>query len=360
MRVCVAGGGIAGTLLAWRLAQRPEIEHVELLLGEDGGADATRLSGGVVRAYERHPEARRLAVASLAELLSSPVLRTWSRYRETGAAYLRANDDPLQAELQAIEAMVPGSARIATGAELARMGWAALPAGTVGVIERRAGHIRAAQLRSALLSDLAMRANVRVVRAATGAVVVHGDGTVAASADKRRQRSCDVAVLAAGAWTPSLLRTSGLAAAGLRTKAIQCATYAVRGRRPSPFVDETTGLYGTPAGDGELMLGMVTEEWDVKPGRRPPSATLHATAAQIARARMPWLELGRMLATVNATDCYCDPPVLALRPVAGAPGVIWTFTGGCGGSVKTALAASREAARQLLGAQRLQPSTHGE
>jgi glycine/D-amino acid oxidase-like deaminating enzyme len=62
MRVCIAGGGIAGTLLAWRLAQLRDVEHVELLLGEDGRADATQLSAGLVHGYERHPEGRRLAV----------------------------------------------------------------------------------------------------------------------------------------------------------------------------------------------------------------------------------------------------------------------------------------------------------
>ena len=59
-------------------------------------------------------------------------------------------------------------------------------------------------------------------------------------------------------------------------------------------------------------------------------------------------------------DRYCDPPVRALRPVIGEHSVIWTFTGGSGGSVKTALAASREAAEQLLCARQLQHSTHGE
>jgi glycine/D-amino acid oxidase-like deaminating enzyme len=359
MRVCIAGGGIAGTLLAWRLAQRREVEHVELLLGEDGRTDATELSGGVVRAYERHPEGRRLALESLGELLSSTVLRAWSRYRETGALYLRAGDDVLHGELQEIEARLPGSASVATHAELAGMGWAGLPAETVGVLERRAGYISASRLRSALLADLAARAKVRIVPVATGAVVVQGDGTVTTSTSGRR-RSYDVAVLATGAWTPDVLFASGLPSAGLRTKSIQCATYAVRGRRPMPFADESTGLYGKPTADGRLMLGMATEEWDVAPGRRPPTEVLHATAARIAVARMPWLQLGRMHATVNATDCYCDPPVLALRPVTGDHGAIWTFTGGSGGSVKTALAASREAAAALLGVRQLQPSTHGE
>jgi glycine/D-amino acid oxidase-like deaminating enzyme len=358
MRVCVAGGGIAGTLFAWRLAQRPEVEHVELLLGNERRTDATELSGGVVRAYERHPEARRLAVESLSELLSSTVLRAWSGYRETGALSLRAGDDGLSGELLAIEARLPRSARLATAAELARLGWAGLPLGTVGVVERRAGYVSATRLRCAIIADLAARSNVRVVQAAAESVVVRAGGTMIASTSGSR-RIYDVVVLATGAWTPSVLFASGFPSAGLRTKAIQCATYAVRGRRPMPFGDETSGLYGKPTGDGWLMLGLATEQWDVAPGRRPPTESLHATAVQIARTRMPWLQLGRVLATVNATDCYCDPPILALRSVTGGRGAIWTFTGGSGGSVKTALAASREAAAQLLCAHQLQPSTHG-
>lgn len=350
MRVCIAGGGIAGTLLAWRLAQRREVEHVELLLGEDGRTDATELSGGVVRAYERHPEGRRLALESLGELLSSSVLRAWSRYRETGVVYLRAGDDALHGELHAIDRQLPGSAQLMDGSELADIGWAGLPAGTVGVFERRAGYVSAAALRSAVLADLVSRTNVRVVRASASAVVVLSDGTVSALSRGRR-RSHDVAVLATGAWTPGVLSASGLRSTGLRTKSIQCATYAVRGRRPMPFADETSGLYGRPTADGQLMLGLAG---------RAPTALLHTTAARIARARMPWLQLGRALATVNATDCFCDPPVLALRPVAGEPNVIWTFTGGSGRSVKTALAASREGAEQLLNARQLQHSTHGE
>ncbi|HEV7804822.1 MAG TPA: FAD-binding oxidoreductase [Solirubrobacteraceae bacterium] len=359
MRVCITGGGIAGTLLAWRLARRSDVEHVELLLGEAGATDATGLSGGVVRAYERHPEGRRLAVDSLDELLSSRVLRAWAGYCETGALYLRPDDPALAGELAEIDARVPGSARVATRDELSGDGWAGLPGATVAVVERRAGHVNPSRLRTALLADLTARPNVRVVRAAAGAVLVRADGTVTATT-AGRSRPCDVAVLAAGAWTPGVLHASGLPSAGLRTKSIQCATYAVRGRRPLPFADETSGLYGRPLAGGRLLLGLATEEWDVAPGRRAPTQALHAAAARLARERMPWLRLGNAVTTVNATDCYCDPPVLALRPVAGEHGPIWTFTGGSGGSVKTALAASKEAAAQLLRTRLPQPSTHGE
>jgi glycine/D-amino acid oxidase-like deaminating enzyme len=296
-------------------------------------------------------------VASLAELRSSAVLRTWSGYVETGAVYLRdEGDGGLPDELGAIEAGLPGSVSLADGRELRCLGWTGLPAGTVGILERRAGYVNAAALRSALLADLAPRANVRVVAAAAGRVIVHADGTITASPSPSR-RIYDVAILAAGAWTPGILRASGLPAAGLRTKAIECATYAVRGRRPVPFADETSGLYGKPTADGRLMLGVASDEWDVAPGVRLSARTLHARVTRIARARMPWLELGPALVTVNATDCYCDPPVLALRPVAGEHGSIWTFTGGSGGSLKTALAASREAAEHLLGDRRRQPMT---
>jgi glycine/D-amino acid oxidase-like deaminating enzyme len=358
MRVCITGGGIAATTLAWRLAQRPEVKHLDILLGEDGRTDATELSGGVVRAYERDPEARRLATESLGELLSSTVLRAWSRYRESTTVYLRKGDGGLHRELDALEARLPGSAWVATTAKLAQLGWAGLPAGTVGVVERRGGYISATRLRSALVADLAARPNVRVVRAAAGAVAACADGTVTACSG-RRLRTYDAVVVATGAWTPSVLSANGLPAAGLRTKAIRCATYAVCGRRPMPFADETSGLYGRPIADGQLMLGMATEEWDVVPGHRPATEAPHATAARIARRRMPWLQLGRVLTYINATDCYCDPPILALRPVAVEPGPIWTFTGGSGGSVKTALAASRQAAEQLLGARQPQHSFQG-
>ncbi|MEY2516469.1 MAG: lysine N6-hydroxylase [bacterium] len=357
MRVCILGGGIAGTLLAWRLSARPEVEHVELLLG-DGRTDATGRSGGVVRGYERHPEARRLAAKSLAELRFSPLLRGWADYRETGALYLCRAHDALDGELHELDERLPGSVRLATARELERLGWAGLPAGVVGVAERSAGHVAAGRLRAALLADLAGRPDVRVVRACAAVIVHPGGGVTTAVADQRRTH--DVAVLATGAWTPAVLRASGLSATGLRTKAIRCATFAVGGRVPVPFADETTGLYGTPTGDGRLLLGIATHDWDVEPDRRAPSATPTAAIARLAATRLPRLRLGRALRTVDATDCYCDPPILALRAVAGEDGVVWTFTGGSGGSVKTALAASREAAEQLLGARRPALTTTGK
>ncbi len=55
-----------------------------------------------------------------------------------------------------------------------------------------------------------------------------------------------------------------------------------------------------------------------------------------------------MLPTVDEQELTTDPG-LALRPVPGIP-ALFTFTGGAGGSAKTALAASRRASARLVAA----------
>jgi glycine/D-amino acid oxidase-like deaminating enzyme len=351
VRVCIVGGGLAGTLLAWRLAQTPDVRHVELLLGAQGRVDATSVSGGVVRGYEPRPAQRRLAIDSLAELRDSATLRQWSGYREVGSVYLRPSQPGLGAEVREIDARARGTVTLATDNELAKLGWAGLPAGTVGVLERLAGYVSPWRLRTALIADLTVRPRVTVSPADLETLTVLGDGAVRCSF-AAGSRVYDVAVVAAGPWTPGLLARNGLGSPRLRTKAIQYTVYAVAGVRPPPFVDETTGLYGRPTGHGGLLLGLAGDEWDVPPGTRPARTHLQREAARLAANRLPALALVSALSSVNASDCYCDHPLLSLRPVAGSAGGVVTFTGGSGGSVKTALAASRRAARHLVGRRR--------
>jgi glycine/D-amino acid oxidase-like deaminating enzyme len=391
VRVLVIGGGLAGSLLAWRLAQRPGTA-VEVRTGHAGadgaggvgGADATAASGGAVRAYDTLPEQRELAIASLVELLGSPVLRAWAGYRETGFAYLRHRaavlgaDAALAAEVAEIERALPGSADLTTPAEAFGASGASGASGGHGsgadgpgwagdgtrvvVRERRAGQTSPGGLRDAVLADLAARPRA-VLRDAPL------DRLTAAMA-----REYDAVVLAVGAWTPALLRASGLPAGGYRTRSIQYAVYDAGPARPPAFTDEQTGLYGLPTADGGLLLGVPTTEWDAPPGAtsvtlsrpsptesrldQPASRTGQPTsrpdeAARLAGLCFPRLKLGDARRRVGAADCYCDPPVLALRPVSGLNGAVprlFTFTGGSGGCAKSALAASQRAADQLTGA----------
>ncbi len=333
MRVCVAGCGLAGSLLAWRLAQRPGIE-VDLLTGPGGVTDATAASGGAVRAYDPLPRQRELAIASLAELLASRLLRQWADYRETGFAYLRGAGADLAGEIAEIERELPGSAELTTPAEVfptedGRPGWTGERPGVV-VRERRAGYISPAALRKAVIADLAGRPGARVRQAALDSA--------------RTASGYDAVVLAAGAWTTRLLRALEMPTGAYRTRSIQYAVYDAGSWRPPGFADEQTGLYGRPTADGGLLLGVPTTEWDVPPGATPVTGSWHDRALQLAVGCFPLLKLGHARQRVSAADCYCEPPVLALREVA--PGM-FTFTGGSGGGAKSALAASECAAAEL-------------
>jgi glycine/D-amino acid oxidase-like deaminating enzyme len=335
VRACIVGGGLAGSLLAWRLAAGTGPAagwDVELVLGDRGAADATAASGGAVRAYEEDPERRRLAAASLVELLASPTLRRWAGYRETESVCLRPDPAGLAGAVAEIEAVLPGSADILRADELERAGWAGLPEGAVGLRERRAGYLSPGRLRDAVLADLAARGvSIRDGRMAT---------------DELRDPRWDAVVLAAGAWTPAVLAAAGLPAAGYRTKSIQYVLHRVDGWRPPAFVDGLTGLFGRPTAEGGLLLGLPTERWEVDPDAPPPDRALPGAAAELVGARFPPLRLGGGGRPVTSSDCYAGAPGLSLRRVVDTY-PLFTFTGGAGGSAKTALAASARAAVQL-------------
>ena len=105
MRICVVGTGLAGSLLAWRLAAD---RTVRVDLAGSPAADATTASGGVARGFETLPEQRELALDSLRELLDSALLRAWSGYRETGSTYVPSGlpAAELETAVKEIEAIV--------------------------------------------------------------------------------------------------------------------------------------------------------------------------------------------------------------------------------------------------------------
>lgn len=352
MRVCVIGGGLAGCLLAWRLAGTRQVGQLDLLVAAAPGADATEVSGGSVRAFEADPAVSRLATDSMVELLGSRLLREWSGYVETGSVYLRDGAGVPAEQLADIERALPGSVQVLAGERLSKRGWRGVPAGSTAVIERRAGYLSPAGLRRAVLRELLAWPGVDVHQAAVQAVQPRPGGGLACRLAGGAVRTYDLVVLATGRWTPRLLTGSGLPADQFHTKSIQYGVYLADGTLPPAFVDETTGLYGRPMPAGRLLLGLPVEEWGVDPDLPPTTPASQLRAAELAVERFADLRLGPAVGRVAAADCYATERTLQLRPVALPGGQLFTFTGGSGGSAKTALAASRRAAIQLVGVPR--------
>jgi glycine/D-amino acid oxidase-like deaminating enzyme len=326
MRIAIIGGGLAGSLLAWRLAADPRV-RVALATGPRVTRDATSVSGGAVRGYESHPVQRALAIESLVELIGSKILRAWAGYRP-GRSLIVESAPPadLGDAVDDVNRQLPRSAAVCDTTALERLGWADLGPDTVAVLEERAGRILPGALRDSVLADLARRRNVTVALQLAGGY--------------------DVLVYAAGAWTPGLLARAGYSAAGYRTKAIRYTVFRCGDWRPPVFSDGR--LYGMPLDGGRLLLGQATDDWDVAPD--VPAFVSTVDFAALTRRRLPRLRLGPVVRRAGAADCYTEPAVLALRSVAGN---VFVFSGGSGGSAKTALAASARAAAELLGARTL-------
>lgn len=345
MRVGIVGTGLAGCALAWRLHQLDPSTDIELVAGaaaSRGVLDASAASGGLMRGFEPNAAACADAAASFAELLDDPALLRCSGFRTTGSLYVTpaAGAGALASE---VERLTNAPVRVLAAAELDReFGLRSTPDDYVGVVEPRAGYLSAAALRAGLLSDLAVR-GVRVVELPFDRVSADMVGGLLADG---RPVSFDVLVLATGPWTPRLLARSGLPTRGWRTKAIQYGVHRCSAEQPPAFVDDVTGLYGRPNGDREVLLGLPSEHWDVDADHPAPDERLAGRVITAVTERLPGLIVGARVDQITSADAYHERPGLALRPIAGRPGV-HTFSGGSGGAAKTVLAASRRAAQQI-------------
>ena len=345
IRVAVIGGGLAGSLLALRLAERIGGPHIELYLGTaTHGRDATFASGGLLRGFETDLGECRLAAESLAELRRDPALAHGSGYQESPSCYfLHPEVDP-DRQLTLLDEILGGSARLAPAGQVARaIGLGPRPEGTFAVVEQHAGHIRPDALRHYAVTRAAAL-GVRVSREAVASV--EAGPTLRVGGAVRRH---DVVVVAAGAWTSALVPMS------LRTRRIQYGVYPLARPQLGCFVDELSTLYGRCHGAGSVLLGVATSAWGAAPGDDRPDPAYVDRVSEVARAvlaldgRLPsprWSAAG--------VDCFADQGGLRLRVVDSTPGV-FSFTGGAGSAAKSVLASSRLAAATVCAAASGQP-----
>ena len=326
--VAVVGAGVAGTMLALRLAESGV--PVDLFTGtRPRDADATGASGGLVRGYEPDPRAAALASASVAEIRSDVRMRDWTGYQEIGSAYVTtAADPPNEAALDTVRERLPGSLRVTPAGEWPLRG---TPEDAIAVHERHAGFISPARLRARVIAELpriGVRIRPRHVRAVTGDTVL---------TDTDGEDGYRTVVVAAGAWSRQLV------GGRFTTRQIQYDLYPVRVAGLPSFVDETSGLYGRPYDGGRTLLGISSDRWGSPPDEISPDEEL---AARVTAGAADRLGLRAQPERVVASfDCYCEPAGLMLRRT----GDVLTFTGGSGGAAKSVVAASRAAAHDLVG-----------
>ncbi|MFV2114310.1 FAD-dependent oxidoreductase [Micromonospora sp. LOL_025] len=338
--VAVVGAGLAGSLLALRLAEQLGGRHVELYIGTaTPGRDATAVSGGLVRGFETDLDQCRLAADSLAELRRDPALADAAGYQQSSAYYfLRPGINP-DRQLAVLDDTLGGSARLAPAGQVARaLGLAPRPEGTFAVVERHAGHINTDALRRHAVTRAA-RSGVRLHHEAVTSI---GAGPTVTVGDIARQH--DVVVVAAGAWTGALVPVP------LRTRRIQYGVYALARPHLGCFVDDVSTLYGRSHAAGSVLLGVATSAWGAVPGDDRPDPVYVDRVSEVARAvlgldgRLPspqWSAAG--------VDCFADEGGLRLRAVDDIPGV-FSFTGGAGSAAKSVLASSRLAAATVCAA----------
>ena len=357
--VAVVGGGVVGLATACELAERGA--RVVLVDAGDGQAAST-VSGGLVRAFEPDPAARRLALRSFELLWGRPDVAPAHGLHRTGSLVLLGEAHLGTAADGVAELRRAGvRADLLTVAELGHR-WPHLRLdGLAGAVwEPDAGYAVPA-LAVAALRERAERAGVPFVRGRVarlpGAGNVRLEGLLDADVAAR------VVVVAAGCGATALLGERWPGDRPARTRRIRYAVLAAPtgpGRAAVPaLVDLTTGLWARPDGRDGVLAGRPVPEWDV-----PVRAGTGLAAPEIdwiregMAARLPALAGAPALTGRFGTDLYT-----ATGPVVGAvPGMPRAVLAAAwsGGGFKTAPAAGELAADAACAALAGQPDRQGD
>ena len=222
-RAVIVGGGLMGLSAAWHLRRgRPRAE-VTVLERARVGAAASGASAAGVRAMGRHPAERALALASLARWPGlARELEADVGYRRGGGLRVALDDDAWrQAPAWAAEQRADGvPVEIVDAASVRRLvpGIAATcRGGVVCAIDGQAD----AQAAVTAFATAARRLGARIEEGVSArALVAEGGRVVAIVRTDGAREPCDVAIVAAGAWSAGLLAPLGVRLP-LQTRALQ-------------------------------------------------------------------------------------------------------------------------------------------
>ncbi|MFC8077248.1 FAD-dependent oxidoreductase [Streptomyces sp. NPDC057307] len=381
----VLGGGMVGRAAAAELAEA----GASVVLVDDGtpGSSASAVSGGLVRAFELDEGERNLACEAFLALWGRPELATAHGFRRTGALVLLGPADVEKAAVSVTELNKLGVSAEMVSVSGLHTRWPDLrTAGLAGAVwEPGAGYVRGPVAMAALL-DRARLAGVRVLprhrvdslTADAGGTAVltwsaagegdrgddresdraaaHGDDRAGDRSAAHGELRADVALVAAGCATPSLLGDRWPADRPAASKLIRYGIFELGGRRLPTIVDGVTGSWARPDGVDGLLAGFpLAAPWNAPagPATIPDDQQVRWIRDGLS-PRLPFLAEASLLTGSSGTDLFVDGGLPALGPLPGLPHTV-VAAGWSGAGFKTAPAAARRAATaavQLLEGQR--------
>jgi sarcosine oxidase subunit beta len=327
IRVVIVGGGLMGLSAAFHLRRAEPAARVTVLERDRVGGAASGASAAGVRAMGRDPAERALALASLARWpdldreLEAPTgyrrsggLRlaldetTW-RAAEAWAAEQCADGVPLElVDAGAARALAPGIAPACLGGVHAPLD------GQAEALPATAAFAAAARRLGARVEEGAS-ARALVVERGRMAAVERGDGT---------REPCDVAIVAAGAWSAGLLAGAGVALP-IETRPLQMLLTAAGAAALRPVL----GAFDRPLSlkqlaDGAYLIG----------GGWPARVTDHAAnryeiipasvegSLEVARAVYPAIAGVPLAGSWAGLEAFTPDGLPVLGPVPGVTGLL--------------------------------------
>ena len=327
IRVVIVGGGLMGLSAAFHLRRADRGADVTVLERGRVGEAASGASAAGVRAMGRDPAERALALASLARW---PDL---DRELEAPTGYRRGGGLRLALDEAAWAAAGPWVAeQRAAGVPVERVDAAAARALAPGIAPECVGGVHApedGQAEAALATEAFARAARRVGArveegAAVSGLVVERGGVVAVERAGGGRETCDVAIVAAGAWSAGLLAGIGVTLP-LETRPLQMLLTAPA----APALRPVLGAF-----DRRLSLKQLADGAYLIGGGWPARVTDHAAnryeivdasvqgSLATARAVFPAMDGCALARAWAGLEAFTPDDLPVLGPVPGLDGLL--------------------------------------
>lgn len=341
----VVGGGVFGTAIAFYLAQRRAGSVLLLDAGQIAGG-ATGWTSGIVRVHYTNPHESRLAA------FGSRVFRRWAEevggecgFQRTG--FLRiageADGDKLRRNVEMLRALGADVTFLEPEEVRALQPYVSIDGIGGAAYEPDGGYASGTDTARAFAAAAADRGATVRVGVPVQSLRVAG-GRVQGVETTRGPLAAGRVVLAAGAWSISLLRQAGVDLP-LRTKLVRAGLLLHPPHMPAAdrgymtVIDDSTGTYFRPDRSNRTEFAL-RYDWDIAPSYDPVSASQEILAEGVSHLvkRVPPFEQAGLMRGWGAVDGYSPDGAPIFGPAPGIDGLyLAVAAGGTGFKISPAV-----------------------